>query len=88
MINLPTPCHTVSVVAEPAGAGKFTLQFTTKNTDELCAQVITPRPFRVEFTAPKNITVNATLDGKPITLNILEVKEGEDIDKVEFNEKG
>lgn len=88
VIDLPTPCHTVSVTAVPSGTGKYTLQFTTSTTDEVCAQVITPRPFRVEFAAPKNITVDATLDGKLVTLNVLEVKEGEDIDKVNFNDKG
>lgn len=88
VIDLPTPCHTVSVVAALSGKNKYTLQFTTKTTDEVCAQVITPRPFRVEFAAPKNITVDATVNGKLITLNVLEVKEGEDIDKVKFNDKG
>jgi len=88
VIDLPTPCHSVSVVAKASGTNKYTLEFTTKTTDEICAQVITPRPFRVEFTAPKNITVDATLDGKLITLNVLEVKEGEDIDKINFNDKG
>lgn len=85
IINLPTSCHTVDVKAVPAGAGKYTLQFTTATTDETCAQMVTPRPFRVEFTAPKVITVDATLDGKAITLSVLEVKEGEDIDKVDLN---
>lgn len=88
VIDLPTPCHTVSVAAVPAGMGKYTLKFTTSTTDEICAQVITPRSFRVEFTAPKTVTVDATLDGKSITFNVLEVKEGEDIDKVDFNDKG
>lgn len=88
VIDLPTPCHTVSVEAVSTGAGKYTLKFTTKTTDEVCAQVITPRPFRVEFAAPKNITVGATVDGRPVTLNVLEVREGEDIDKVQFNDKG
>ena len=88
VIDLPTPCHSVSVAATPSGTNKYTLEFTTKTTDEICAQVITPRPFRVEFTAPKNITVDATLDGKLVTLNVLEVKEGEDIDKINFNDKG
>lgn len=88
VIDLPTPCHTVSVEAVSTGAGKYTLKFTTKTTDEVCAQVITPRPFRVEFAAPKNITVVATVDGKTVTLNVLEVREGEDIDKVQFNDKG
>ncbi|MDE1988736.1 MAG: hypothetical protein KGI39_03495 [Patescibacteria group bacterium] len=89
MIDLPTPCHSVSVTAVPSDAtNHYTLQFTTKTTDGVCAQVITPRPFRVEFAAPKNITVGATLDGKPVNLNILEVKEGDNIDKVQFNDKG
>lgn len=88
VIDLPTPCYNVSVVAVPAGAGKYTLKFTTSKTDGVCAQVITPRPFKVEFAAPKTITVNATLDDKDITLNVLEVKEGEDIDRVDFNDKG
>lgn len=88
VIDLPTPCHTVSVEAVSTGAGKYTLKFTTKTTDEVCAQVITPRPFRVEFAAPKNITVGATVNGKNVTLNVLEVREGEDIDRVQFNDKG
>ena len=88
VIDLPTPCHTVSVTAVAAGTGKYTLKFATKTTDEVCAQVITPRPFRVEFSAPKNITVDATLNDMAITLNVLEVKEGEDIDKTQFNDKG
>ena len=66
VIDLPTPCHSVSVVATPSGTNKYTLQFTTKTTDEVCAQVITPRPFRVEFAAPKNITVDATLTASPL----------------------
>lgn len=85
MINLPSPCHTVDVKAVPAGAGKYTLEFTTKTSDETCAQVITPRTFRIEFTAPKVITVDATLDGKAVTFNVIEVAEGEDIDKTNLN---
>lgn len=85
MINLPTPCHSVSVKDVSSGVGKYTLEFTTKTTDQVCAQVVTPRPFRIEFTASKNIKVDATLDGKEITLNVLEVKEGEYIDKVNPN---
>lgn len=88
VIDLPTPCHTVKVEAVPSGTGKYTLKFTTETTDQICAQVITPRPFRIEFTAPKNITVDATLNGKLIILNVLEVKEGEDINKVDFSDKG
>jgi len=88
VIDLPTPCHSVSIEAVSSGAGKYTLEFTTKTTDEICAQVITPRPFRVEFTAVKNIIVDATLDGEFVTFNVLEVKESEDIDKVQFNDKG
>ena len=85
MINLPSPCHTVDVKAVPAGADKYTLEFTTKTSDETCAQVITPRTFRIEFTAPKVISVDATLDGKAITFNVIEVAAGEDIDKTNLN---
>lgn len=88
VINLPSPCHTVEVKAVPMGGNKYTLEFTTKTTDEACAQVITQKTWRVEFAAPKNITVDATLDGRNITINVFEVKEGQDIDTVEFNEKG
>ncbi|MBM2817915.1 MAG: hypothetical protein HW401_505 [Parcubacteria group bacterium] len=88
VVDLPTPCHSVTVTAVASGTGKYTLKFVTKTTDEICAQVITPRPFKVEFTAPKNITVDASLDGKLITLNVLEVKEGENIDNIDFNDKG
>lgn len=88
VIDLPTPCHTVNVEAVPSGAGKYTLKFTTQTTDEICAQVITPRPFKVEFAAPKNITVDATLDGKLMIFNVLDVKEGEDINNVDFSDKG
>lgn len=85
IINLPIPCHSVDVKAVSTEAGKYTLEFTTKTTGEICAQVITPRPFKVEFAAAKNIKVDAMLNGKAITLNVLEVKEGGDIDKVNSN---
>lgn len=90
-IDLPTPCHLLEV--EPFFVGEdrmnVELRFTrslAQNTD--CVQVTTPQPFKVTFEAPEGVNISATLNGVPVTLNIVTVPEGEDLDNFDAFIKG
>lgn len=89
-IDLPTPCHSVTTKAnkDATDAKKFTIDFTTKTTGDVCAQVITTRGFKVSFEGPRDAMVSARLDGKEIRLNVFEVGANEDLDNFNIDIKG
>jgi len=89
-INLPTPCDVLNHEVVPAvgSTTSFSIAFTTSNTSDVCAQVITPRAFKVVFKAGESIQVSATLNGAPLRLNIFEVGQEEDLDTFEVFIKG
>ncbi len=58
------------------------------NPEELCAQAVTSRSFRLQVNAPVNITTIGTLNNRAIELNIFEVPANQDIDLFEINIKG
>ncbi len=89
-IDLPTPCDTLKseAVKDATTANKFTLTFTTTKSSQVCAQVITSKPFKISFKADKDVTVDATLDGKKLRLNTYEVREDQDLDSYDIYIKG
>ncbi len=89
--DLPTPCHLLTI--EPhfidGDESNVELQYALFFDDEeMCAQVITPQQYRVDFEAPEDAAISATVDGSPVVLNLVEVPEGEDIDTFEDYFKG
>jgi|SRR5581483_2877532 len=93
VLDVPSPCYTISnkVVTDPATPNKVTIAFTSANTAStgtVCAQVITSRSFKVSFPGVKNASVNATLDGNPLILNVFEVGANDNIDTVDIYTKG
>lgn len=89
-IDLPTPCDLLEATSVKTSTSdtSYELRFTTTNSSEACATVITARPFKVEFKAVEEITTSATLNGKKIRLNIFEVGPDEDLDTYEIFIKG
>lgn len=89
-INLPTPCHTLaSTYAKDANSTTaYTLIFTSSSTAEMCAQVVTSKPFKLSFAAIKDIVVSGTLNGKKLRLNLFEVPSNQDLDSFDVNIKG
>lgn len=90
-LGLPTPCDLLQsdVIRDPLNPNKVGLAFkSVYEGAELCAQVITPRPFKVTFAAPEKIDLTVTYNGKPIRFNVFEVPKTENLDDFEINIKG
>jgi hypothetical protein len=84
-LMVPTPCDLIqaeAIVAESMPE-QVTIQLTTINNDDTCAQVMTLQRFRVEFEASMQATIRATLDGKGVLLNLRDAEPGTEPDKLE-----
>lgn len=83
-IDLPTPCHILrhEVIFLNEDKTEVEVRFTSsvEDPEKVCAQVIYPAPFKVEFEGPEKTAISATLNGIPIVLNLVAVPEGEDIE--------
>ncbi len=89
-VNLPTPCYILStdaIIAESMPE-QVTLRFTTTTQGEVCAQVITPERFRIDFTASEGAIIKATWNGKPAKLNLIPAGPNEDLSNFEIFQKG
>lgn len=89
-IDLPTPCHSLASAynKDANNTTGYTLVFTSTSTSEMCAQVITSKPFKLSFEAVKDILLSATLNGKKLRLNLFEVPDNQDLDSFNVNIKG
>jgi hypothetical protein len=89
-VGLPTPCHILDwtvAIAESFPEQVF-IDLMSSTQAEACAQVITPARFKVEFTASENARISMTLNGEPVTLNLIDADPGEDLEKFELFIKG
>ncbi len=89
-IPLPTPCHILESSALTSGDKKsvlITLSSSIKAGD-ICAEVITPARFKVSAKADKSAVISATLNGQPVTLNLIEAGPNENLDNFELYIKG
>lgn len=86
-VNLPTPCdllnENVSIVKFKSPSEQATLEFTTINNSEICAQSIVPVRFKFDFVASEEAEIKATWNGQPVTLNLIPVGPNEDIEDYE-----
>ncbi len=89
-IDVPTPCHNLasSYTKDASSTTGYTLVFTSTSSSEMCAQVITSKPFKLSFEAIKDIVLSATLNGKKLRLNLFEVPDNQDLDSFNVNIKG
>lgn len=96
-IEVPTPCHILDwnirqverdIIGEGAIDQGFYINFVSSTLAEVCAQVITPARFKVEFEGNDNAFIEATFNGTPIVLNLIEVGSDEDLDEFELFIKG
>jgi hypothetical protein len=89
-VELPTPCY--RLFTEPFFVGdtkdEVEIRFTTATEDTTCAQALTPVRFKVTFDAPESVHMTATWDGTPASLNLVPVREGQDLDSYELEVKG
>jgi len=89
-VDLPTPCDLLEVNAEvqESAPEQVTLQFSVLNEAEMCAQVITIQRYRLDVSADSEATFTATLNGRPVELNLVPGDPSEDPDDFELYIKG
>lgn len=89
-IDLPTPCHnlTSGYSKDANSTTAYTLVFTSVSTADMCAQVVTSKPFKVSFEAMPQIVISGTLNGKKLRLNLFEVPANQDLNSFNINIKG
>lgn len=89
-IAMPTPCDLLdpSVTVAESFPEQVTVEFNVVNESDMCAQVITPQRFKVEFDASENASISARLDGRTVELNLLQPDEGETPEDFELFIKG
>jgi len=89
-ILMPTPCDLLNwdtriLNFKPEEA---MIDFTVVNHADSCEQVVTPQRFKVSFSADENVIIKATLQGRPIEMNLIPALTGESPDDFELFIKG
>ncbi len=89
-VPLPSPCDVLETAAVPSGDKKqVVIQFVSSiKSGEKCAPDITPARFKVSAKADKGAVLSATLNGVPVTLNLIEAGPNENLDDFELYIKG
>lgn len=85
-IEVPTPCYVA--VARVENGNTPELKIETKDSGEICAQVITDAVFFAKFKGDENQKFIATLNGEPVNLNLFEIDADQDINSVDIFIKG
>jgi hypothetical protein len=88
-LDLPSPCFSIDAYGTKNDDGGATIVINTpENKEDICAQVVTTKVFRVEILGDATMTVKGVLNGKDVQLNLFEVPADQDIDQFEINIKG
>lgn len=89
-IAMPTPCHILdhTVTMDDSLPEHVLIAFTLSTLDDTCDKVVTPGRFKVEFAAAEDATIDATLNGEPVILNLIEAGPDEDLNDFEIYIKG
>lgn len=72
-IPMPTPCDLLNwdTRIQESMPETAIVDFTVLNNADACAQVITQQRFKVSFDASENAAIRATLQGRPVELNLI-----------------
>ncbi len=89
-VDLPTPCHSLKTEVKKVLDTKYQIQVTTISPKEgvMCAQVITPKPYKVSFKAQADVEVTVNINGTEYQTNRFVVPDGENIDTFQLEVKG
>jgi hypothetical protein len=89
-IPMPTPCDLLNWTIRVAESfpEQVTIDFAVVNNAEVCTQVVTPQRFKIPFKSSKDASIGATLQGRPVILNLIPGLPGETPDDFELFIKG
>jgi hypothetical protein len=90
MLDLPTPCHTFTTKTNQLSESKYQIQIDVVDPkkDIMCAQVITPKPYKVTFEAPDDVEVTVLIDGVEYETNRFQIPNDQNIDSFILEVKG
>jgi len=86
-LELPTPCHTYNTQVDTTESATE-IKIKTAPSDNMCAQVITEKIFKVSFDAEEDELAVFSINGELVNLNIFEIPNEEDINDIEVFIKG
>lgn len=90
-VDLPTPCHLLETNTRimESFPEQVVIDFiTTLEEGTICAQVVTPRRFKISFDASERAVISATINAESVRLNLVDVPEGESLENFEVEVKG
>ena len=89
-VNVLTSCNTV--VAEPffltPSRGEVEVRFSEVTGTGACEENATATTFKVTFEGPENLSMSATWNGAPVTLNLVPARAGENLNDFAGDIKG
>ena len=89
-IPMPTACDllTTNAVLLDNDSRVLVSFDVINNSPQECEQKVTPQRFKIGFKAPKDIKIDATFKGRPVELNLVPAKDGENPQDFELMIKG
>lgn len=89
-IKMPTPCDLIewSTRIQESMPETVIIDIKVINHADTCAQVETPQRFMATFDASPEAVIKATLNGRPVELNLIPASQGETPDSFELFIKG
>ncbi len=90
-VLMPTPCDLLdaNAIVRESDPEQVTLALNIiNNSEDVCAQVVTPQRFKVSFEASEGAVMDATFQGKEVRLNLREAGPNENPDDFELFIKG
>lgn len=87
-VDTPTPCYDIEAVVLPGDVPEIHITTRQQEGVEMCAQVITEKPFKVSHAASESTQFLATVNDEPVNMNQFDIDADVDIDTVEILIKG
>ena len=83
-IETPTPCHSISgeAIVKESYPEQVDIRIEIKESEEICAQVVTTKKFKVSFSASDNPVVRAFVNGTPVLLEVTESPATTNLEKI------
>lgn len=81
-VQTPTPCHVLNdaVIVGKSLPENVEVNFSlTTNPNAICVQTLSSAPFRIQFNALPSAIIQATWNGQPVRLNLVQVAPGQNI---------
>lgn len=74
-LDVPTPCHAVfgEALVKESYPEQVDIRIETKESGNICAQVIATKKFKVSFVASTGAVVRAYVNGTPVLFKVTEV---------------